>query len=101
MAETVLGPSYAGSVVLDIGGDTGALVIHTGSGMLGREIEVSGPVATHSVVRERLIPGGVRYAAVFPGLPAGSYRLSVHGHRDALPTASVVGGQVAEVTCLT
>jgi hypothetical protein len=52
-------------------------------------------------VRERLIPGGVRYAAVFPGLPAGSYRLSVHGHRDALPTASVVGGQVAEVTCLT
>ena len=56
MPEFVLGPSHAGSVVLDIGGDTGALILHAPAEMLGREIDVTPAGApdahgTHSLVR--------------------------------------------------
>ena len=72
-----LGPSEPGTVLLDIGGRTGALVLRTGPGELLREIEIS-PVAqpgvrSHAAVRERWLPGAVCYAAVYPDLPAGRY----------------------------
>ncbi|GAB3799282.1 hypothetical protein GCM10027605_12510 [Micromonospora zhanjiangensis] len=55
-----LAPSYTGTVVLDIGGDTGALVIHTGPELLGAEIEVS-PVdrgVRRRVPIRRFVPAG-------------------------------------------
>ena len=78
MTEPKLGPSHAGSVVLDIGGDTGALILQTPAEMLGREIDVtplSAPEAhgTHSLVRERQVSGTTTYAAVYPALPVGDY----------------------------
>jgi hypothetical protein len=98
MTEPKLGPSRAGSVVLDIGGDTGALILHTPAEMLGREIDVtpaSAPHAhgTHSLVRERQVSGTTTYAAVYPALPAGDYII----WRDrATPagTVTIAGGQV-------
>ncbi len=39
--QNQLGPSRDGSVMLDIGGDIGALVLHTSAEMLGVEIEIS------------------------------------------------------------
>src|SRR5512139_2076419 len=74
------GPSTAGSVVLDIGRSVGALVVITGPEWHGREIEISPrgqdpAVRTHVAVRERQMSDGVRYAAVFPALPAGPYVL--------------------------
>ena len=39
--ESQLGPSYDGTVVLDIGGDIGALIIYTPESMLRAEIEIS------------------------------------------------------------
>ena len=73
-----LGPSTMGSVMLDIGGNSGALVIATGPEWHGREIEISrkgqdSAVRTHVAVRARHVQDGVRYTAVFPSLPAGAY----------------------------
>ena len=79
MAESALGPSGSGSVVLDLGPDTGALVLHTPPELDSREIEISRLAdgaprrRTHSRVRQRHTPGGVQYAAVYPGLAAGEY----------------------------
>jgi len=102
MAESVLGesiPSGSGSVVLDLGPDIGALVLHTPPELDGWEIEISrlaGDAArgrTHSRVRPRDTPGGVLYAAVYPGLAAGDYVV----WRDATTSAlniTVAAGQV-------
>ena len=61
MAETSPGPSGPGSVVLDIGGDVGALIIITPARMAGEEIHISpldDPAArTHALVRERRLGG--------------------------------------------
>lgn len=82
-AEQPAGASFEGSVVIDIGGPVGALVVYTAEAALGLEIEVTpadgaGP-PTHTSVRERRLPQGSRFAAVFPALPAGTYRLPAVG----------------------
>ena len=92
-------PSRQGSVVLDIGADTGALVIHTGPDQDGREIEVS-PVddpghRTHAAVRPRHLPDRTVYSVVITPLPAGRYTV----WRDRNTVQSVVdvpGGGVSE-----
>jgi hypothetical protein len=115
-----------GSVVLDIGADVGAVVVSTPTALAGAEIEICpaghrgerpdeghgwwsgewrghghghahGPAWPHVGVLRRDTSAGVRYAAVFPGLRAGSYELWL---RPAEPTAIVVavlGGRVTEV----
>ncbi len=94
------GPSHDGSVVLDIGGDVGAVVLHVPSSLAGAEIDIvglePGTVSTHSLVRERILPAGSRYAAVYPGLPRGAYRIAATA---GFPAADlrVHGGAVAEV----
>jgi hypothetical protein len=100
MAETTPAPSVAGSVVLDVGADIGALVLHTPASLDGCEIEIS-PVGievahrTHSQVRERRIGPRVQYAAVYPGVPAGHYTI---WHDAATPagTVTISGGEVTE-----
>jgi hypothetical protein len=99
MPESVPGPSRAGSVVLDLGADVGALILDAPAELSGWEIEIS-PVAdgaharrTHSLVRQRRTGAGTSYAAVYPGLAAGDYTV----WRDALTPAGRVtidGGQV-------
>jgi hypothetical protein len=96
MSETVSPPSWDGSVVLDIGNDVGALVLHTRSEWLGREIDLlpddrSIP-HTHSAVRERRSPRGLSYAAVYPQLQAGRYTIE-----DSHQRLTIVGGRVTEV----
>ena len=88
------------SLVLDIGGHIGALVIHADAELAEIEIEISPagqPDAkrTHNVVHARRNRGGVRYSAVFPDVPAGDYVI----WRDATTrdtTVTVHGGQVTE-----
>jgi hypothetical protein len=95
--ETPLGPSGPGSVVLDVGGGIGALVLNVPPAHDGREIEISreGFPRTHSQVRERRLGRGrVRYAAVYPDLPAGVYTL----WRDESTPAAVVTVSGTEVT---
>ena len=95
MTESAAGPSGAGSVVLNVGADIGALVLYTPADLDGEEIEISTPGArrTHSQVRERRAGGSVQHAAVYPGLAAGDYTV----WRDATTPAGIVtvsGGHV-------
>ena len=107
MAEPVLGPSSAGSVVLELGGVVGVLVLEATAELNGREIEIS-PVGgadnhdnhahahahrTHSMVRERGTAAGTSYAAVYPGLAVGTY--TVWRDPDTpVATVTIDGGRV-------
>lgn len=70
-------PSHQGSVVLDIGAGTGALIIETAAEHDGLEIHVSPQdrpdQRTHAAVRPRHLPDHTRYAAVITPLTAGDY----------------------------
>ena len=95
-----LGPSDNGSVVLDIGGDFGALILMAPESMLLDEIEIS-PVdddtaRTHVAIRERRGPGGRRWAAIYPRLAAGAYTVwTVRG--EPADRVTITGGQVAQL----
>lgn len=101
MSEAQLPPSYDGSVVMDIGGDTGAIVVYTSEALDGVEIEITRRgeerAFVHTEVRERRLSEGSIYAGVFPGVPAGEYALVPI---EALPPTeiSVAGGHVSEIT---
>jgi hypothetical protein len=102
------GATGAGTVILELGGDIGVLILVTPASLLGHEIEISPadgsghPGAstshrTHSLVRERITGNGRSYAAVYPGIPAGQYVI----WRDADTPAGIVtveGGEVARFT---
>jgi hypothetical protein len=96
-----LAPSGQGTVMLDIGGEIGALIIHTDAAWHGHEIEVSPEDApadrTHAAVRARHVSGGVTYCVVIDALPQGPYVI----WQDAtvpLGRVEVRGGTVAEFT---
>jgi hypothetical protein len=100
MGAHEFGPTPPGSVVVELGPGTGALVIHTGVGELLREIEI-GPAGDpdaprrHAAVRERRFPGGVGYAAFYPELPPGRYTVWADADTPA-GTVDVRDGAVTE-----
>jgi hypothetical protein len=90
-----------GTVMLDIGEDVGALVVHVDSSLLGHEVEARPATgdrrATHADVLERNTPQGPPvYAVVIPGLLAGRYTVWLDG---SVPwgDAAVSAGQVTEL----
>ena len=96
----------SGSVLLDIGGDVGALVVTMPEGLEGREVEVR-PVAAgvrtdghehhpHVAVVSRPVGRGKVPSLVFPGLGQGRYELYEKGTDVLRLTAVVTGGQVTE-----
>ena len=97
MTDHAYGPTDPGVVMLDLGAGTGALILYTPPGLVGREIEIS-PVApgakrTHASVRERPGNRGTRYAAVYAGLAAGEYTIW-QDHDTPAAAVTVTGGQV-------
>lgn len=102
-----------GSVLLDIGGDVGALVISMPPAMVGVEIEIA-PVGgghehdhghghghehghghrPHVAVVDRPVTDGHQPSLVFPDLVEGSYELFDKGQDTVLLTAEIIGGQV-------
>jgi hypothetical protein len=87
------------SLVLDIGGTIGALVIHAGPELSEQEIEIS-PAdrdipREHNVVHARRDRYRTAYTAVFPSVPEGDYTV---WRRDGSPHAvvSIRGGEVTE-----
>ncbi len=100
--EPTAAPSPPGSVVLDIGGDVGALLLHTPLDLVGAEIEIrpSGGAwdGTHTGVRARHVAGAARSAALFGSLPAGPYDLRLRGALGPGPAlrTRVAGGRVTE-----
>lgn len=91
-------PASNDNLILDIGADTGALIIHAASDRDGAEVEIS-PAGceqsrSHNIVRRREAVRGAVYAAVFPAVTAGDYTV----WRDAATpagTVTVQGGRVA------
>ncbi len=115
-----------GMVVLDIGGDVGALVVSTPADMAGVEIEICpagargqvpdegvgwwegswrshhhdhghGPSWPHVGVLPRTVASAGQFAAVFPGLRAGRYDLWIKPDQPTALTAVVAGGEVVTI----
>jgi hypothetical protein len=87
------------SVVLNIGGDIGALILYAPAAMDGQEIEISrrpGGSRRHTVVRHRDTSAADDYAAVYPDLPAGDYTVWLDDRNQAM-TTTITGGSVT--TC--
>jgi hypothetical protein len=87
-------------VVLDIGEDVGALIVHAPPMLVGTEVEIS-PAdqdarRSHKDVLERRINGRPAYTAVFDGLREGTYTLWSH---DVARTrgVAITGGTIAEI----
>jgi len=99
MTELAAGPSGPGTVIMELGADIGALILFTPADMDGEEIEIScddepGSRRTHAQVRARHLPGETRYAAVYPGLPAGRYTVWRDEYSPAA-AVTITGGQVS------
>jgi hypothetical protein len=90
-------PEY---VVLEIGGDLGALIVYTDPDMHGVEIEISRSgedgTRSHKDVLERSLGGRPAFSAVFDQISEGSYTLWVAGTARARDV-HVGGGKVAEL----
>jgi hypothetical protein len=88
-----------GPVVIDIGGDVGALILLAEPTMVGAEIEIS-PVdqpnqRQHVAVHPRQAGGRVIHAAVYPALVAGGYELWDQKGRPVL-TVQIDGGRITQ-----
>jgi hypothetical protein len=92
-----------GSVLLDIGGEVGALVVHTHPGMLGTEVEIrpagghhdhSHHHLPHVAVLNRPVGGAPVPSLVYPEVVEGRYELCVKGTHNVLLTVDITGGSV-------
>ncbi len=96
--------AYAGqgAVLLDIGGDIGALIVRMPPQMEGAEVEIrpvagsAVPPGTHVGVVARPAQHGPVPSLVFPELPAGEYELYQRPAEPVSLTVTVAGGEVAE-----
>jgi len=87
-----------GPVLLDIGDDVGALLVHLPAAMVGAEIEVAraGAAPQHVAVIARRAGDRVAPTAVFPALAEGTYRLHRKPDGPERMQATVVGGRITE-----
>jgi hypothetical protein len=88
-------------VMLDLGPGVGALVLRTGAGLHGAEIEIS-PAGrdgerSHKQVHERPVAGRPLYGAVFDRLPAGEYTLWLDD-RPLRRDVAVAGEAVTDIS---
>lgn len=87
-------------VVLDIGQEYGALIVHGDPGLHGVEVEISPAGADaerqHKEVLERNIGGRPAFTAVFDRLAEGRYTLWVMDEPRARDVA-IAGAEIAEV----
>jgi hypothetical protein len=97
--------SYAGqgAVLLDIGGDFGALILQMPADLDGIEIEIcpagqehAAAVRPHVAVLGRPAGASIVHAAVFPSLRTGQYELYRKSDGPTELTVEVTGGQVTE-----
>lgn len=92
------GPDDA--LVLDIGGDIGALVLYADECLIGREIDLT-PASehvqgVHTAIRRRRANGADVVCGVYPQLLAGRYTVcGVAG--SPIGTVVIEGGRVTEV----
>jgi len=84
-------PGHGG--VRNIGGDSGALILFTSPAFNGGQIglipDSGNEPEVHSAVRERDLPQGVSFAAVYPRLRGGIYSIEGSGQK-----VTIAGGRV-------
>lgn len=92
-------PSASDSLVLDIGGDIGALIIYTGPELVDTEIDLSpegdDDARFHNMVHPRQLGSTVVFTAVYPAVEAGTYTV----WRDRTTrqgSVTITGGHVTE-----
>jgi hypothetical protein len=90
-----------GPVLLDIGGDVGALILTMPPSLAGREIEIRPTLPTetdghliHVGVLARPIAGELVHSAVFGELAQGRYELYLRPDGPVMLTETVRGGEV-------
>ena len=87
-------------VVLDIGDDVGALIVHAPAALVGTEVEISperdDARRSHKDVLERRVNGRPAYTAVFDGLREGAYTLWAEGVARTRGV-TITGGAIAEI----
>jgi hypothetical protein len=100
MSENHAARPHPEHVLLELGGDLGALIVYTDPVLHGAEIEISGSKddgsRSHKDVLERSIDGHPTYAAVFDLLTQGSYTLWVEDNPCAR-SIEVEAGRVVEL----
>jgi hypothetical protein len=100
MAEIHSNTVHTSDVVLDIGGDVGALILYTDADLNGKEIELSravpGAERFHNQVHERRFHGRVVFAAVYPEILAGEYHIWGDGP-GPVKTVTIRGGEITEL----
>lgn len=98
--ETYSARKHPEFVVLEIGGDVGALILRTDPAMHGKEIEISPAdddgLRSHKEVLERNISGDAAFTAVFDGLRGGTYTLWKDGRARARGV-HVSGGEITQL----
>ena len=106
-----------GSVLLDIGGDVGALVVDMPAALVGHEVEIDPvdgrdrhehehshehehghPHRRHVAVVPRRTPAGISPSVVFPDLHEGGYLLYAPGTDDVVLDVVMRGGEVTWAT---
>lgn len=98
-AEPRTGPPDA--LVLDIGGDIGALIIYADERCLGAEVDIT-PAGTpqshdlHTMVRRRRATGHDVIAGLYPEVLQGTYTVWGLGHSGPVGEVTVRGGHVSE-----
>ncbi|HEV3127972.1 MAG TPA: hypothetical protein VGY32_03270 [Solirubrobacteraceae bacterium] len=87
-------------VVLDIGQDLGALIIHADPGLHGVEVEISPAGAddqrSHKEFLERRMAQRPAFTAVFDALPQGAYTLWL-GDQPRARDVVIEGGKVSQL----
>jgi len=91
-----------GAVLLDIGDDVGALIVHMPPHLASVEIEICPPGERHDAAPRQHVgvharPGARGLTAVFPALREGRYELYVKPDGPTKLVAHVRGGQVTEL----
>ncbi len=88
------------SLVLDIGGNVGSLILYADESCLGREIDVTRAGhgqshEIHTMIRRRRAVDREFVAGVYPGLESGTYTIwGLDG--GAMAEVDIVGGQITE-----
>jgi hypothetical protein len=94
-----------GPVLLDVGGEFGALLVRMPGSMEGVEVEIRSHdnrghtvQVTHVEVLARPTPAGVMVCAVFPSLLQGSYELYQRRSGPVRLQVTIAGGQVSQAS---
>jgi hypothetical protein len=89
------------ALVLDIGGDIGALIIYADEACLGAEVDLT-PLGqprshhTHTMVRRRRATNKDIIAGLYPELQEGTYTVWGLDGTGPIGEVTIVGGQVSE-----